>query len=273
MLLTPSISGLHGETFTTYPLMQTSWPTDPDFKSLNEQSSLKFWNLGHMQNGSDKLLENSLVFSILIAQPRHPMTSLGLVLKVSMKSGNGSCWLILDTSKYSDFSWVASNLLRKPLPSFLKKSQNIAIAAILLSCNINLSFGKNFGQTKSASIWPSCFSIRLRSSVGSQTSACNSELPEEQFSWNCLVRLDSTWLFHAVYNYQTLTNHNQHVNGFYECRWSATYRDVHRIANVNEKWEDWWSIWYVIQTANFQVLWWGGCFHEVSQSPYRITRK
>ena len=89
MLLTPSINGLHGETFTTYPLMQTSWPTDPDFKSLNKQSSLKFWNRGHMQNGSDKLLENSLVFRMLIAQPRHPITSLGLVLKVSIKSGNG----------------------------------------------------------------------------------------------------------------------------------------------------------------------------------------
>ena len=112
-----------------------------------------------MQKGSERLLENSLVFKILMAQPKHPITSFGLVLKVSMKSGNGSDWLMLDTSKYSDFSCVGSSLQIKGFPSFLKNSQNIVIAATLLSCKTNLSLGKNFGHKKVARICASCLSI------------------------------------------------------------------------------------------------------------------
>ena len=98
---------------------------------------------------------------MLMAQPKQPITSFGLVRKVSMKSGNGSDWLMLDTSKYRDFSCVGSSLQIKAFPSFLKNSQNIVIAATLLSCKTNLSLGKNFGHKKVARICASCLSISI----------------------------------------------------------------------------------------------------------------
>ena len=68
---------------------------------------------------------------------------------------------MLDTSKYRDFSCVGSSLQIKAFPSFLKNSQNIVIAATLLSCKTNLSLGKNFGHKKVARICASCLSISI----------------------------------------------------------------------------------------------------------------
>ena len=75
----PSMSGRHADTLTTYPEMDTNCPTMPLRNSPKSVSCPgRFWNRGHTQNGSCRLLPaSSLVFSTEIASPMQPITSLG----------------------------------------------------------------------------------------------------------------------------------------------------------------------------------------------------